>query len=404
MCETVVVVQENLQPRFAASMGGLETFLRPSFDALHGAHKVQNGRIKKCVCPAWRARASKIVRSAVVLFLMSVMQLFPSVTRAEDFSAVAETSVLQVEYPTTASTATFSMTDTAMAASPLPEEGDLEAPSTPAVRPGAASSRALKIDGRQADTYPASGRDAAEYALPQGLFEAGESAYARGDTKEAQRLFEKLIGTAPAARQAGPARQRLGQIYRGETLPKASGSVVADAGGVSIARSSSQMGARRGSSPATAVAFTSPQPWRIGARRSQRFEQLLRTDVGDRIFFGPASTEIGTRAKTVLQRQASWLKRYHELYIVVEGHADEPGDDDKNNQIALRRAVATMKLLVSSGFPADRVDIAVRGRQERVATCQDPVCQAQNRRAVVRVMLVMPPRRPGQPRARTQLQ
>ncbi len=270
---------------------------------------------------------------------------------------------------------------------------------------------------------------------------------ARGDIDTAQRLYEHLVARDPASSAAMDARRRLGEIYRGEhvvaagngdgpaqaapaivreglpdvspapsELPATTGSVEPSggaAGGGAAGQSPfdasrasrTRIGeGRPGADPAlareavvaapsddtAASRLATPQSWRPRARRSHRFEQLLRIDVGDRVFFGVTSAQIGARARSVLESQAAWLARYPDLYVVVEGHADEPGSEADNDRVARARAETARALLIAAGVKAERVDIDVRGSKDRVAVCESGGCRAQNRRAVIRLMVVLP--------------
>ncbi len=279
-------------------------------------------------------------------------------------------------------------------------------------------------------------------ATAASLLAAARAADARGDIATAQRLFERVVARGPASHAAMEARRRLGEIYRGEPesaagvddalarpavvrarlgdilpsplqAPAATGWVDPSDGYAGKAQLNASRAGRahsagdlnRGTAAvAQEAAVAAPfgesgaadiaaqQPWRPRARRSHRFEQLLRIDVGDRVFFGVTSAQIGARARSVLEGQAAWLASYPELYVLVEGHADEPGSEADNDLIARARAETARALLVASGVKADRVDIDVRGRKDRVAVCGSGGCRAQNRRAVIRLMVVLPSR------------
>ncbi|MGD9668001.1 MAG: OmpA family protein [Hyphomicrobiaceae bacterium] len=287
------------------------------------------------------------------------------------------------------------------------------------------------IDGWRADTSAASenggvggmrGQDVRE------MLDAANAAQARGHLEIAQRLFEQVIAKDPGSAEAVVARRQLGAIYRGELaapasrldaareadpaitgaplpdLPdqRSSGSIDITAEGIRpadlVAGERDGLADAREAAvatpmpPAVADVPISPQPWRARGRQSHRFEQLLRADVGDRIFFGTGSAQIGSRARGVLERQAEWLSRYPDLFVVVEGHSDEPGSEVDNDAIARQRAETARRLLIGAGMKPERVDIDVRGRKDPVATCESSDCRSQNRRAVIRLMVVLPAR------------
>lgn len=252
-------------------------------------------------------------------------------------------------------------------AAPLAAPPIVAAPPSPDVVPAAAN----EAVGAVATT-------AAIEVDDHALFERGIGALEAGKQQEGQRLLEQLVARSPASPLADDARRRLSDIYRQAfALPDAAAAAPATPT-ASVAP------------VAVALPVDTPSPWRERARRTHRFENMLGAEAGDRVFFGVSSSDIGGRARSVLERQAAWIKRFPDLYVVVEGHADEPGDDALNRTLSLERADKARKLLIAMGLPAERIDIDARGRQDRVASCDSAVCQSQNRRVVTRLMVVLP--------------
>jgi outer membrane protein OmpA-like peptidoglycan-associated protein len=108
----------------------------------------------------------------------------------------------------------------------------------------------------------------------------------------------------------------------------------------------------------------------------------FQAQVGDRVFFGEGSTELGSRARAALEAQAAWLKRHGSLPVTVEGHADDMGSINHNLDVSWRRAEAVRRRLIESGVAADRIRIVGFGRERRIAECAMPGCAVQNRRVV----------------------
>ena len=228
------------------------------------------------------------------------------------------------------------------------------------------------------------------------LFERALGAIEAGRPQDGQRLLEQLVARSPGALIADDARRRLAEIYArafaatpAAATPSATAaaSVPADPGPEAAAPATSASTAAVVKPP---VIEDKPAAWRDRARRTHRFEGMLGAEVGDRVFFGVSSSDVGTRARNVLERQARWIVRYPDLYVIVEGHADEPGDEAQNRALSLERAGKARRILIGSGLSADRIDIDARGRQDRVADCDTASCQAQNRRVVTRLMVVLP--------------
>lgn len=210
-------------------------------------------------------------------------------------------------------------------------------------------------------------------------FERALGAIEAGKLVDGQHLLEQLVARVPASPLANDARRRLSEIYARAFAPPAP-DVAAPAAPAVAAKSSAD----------AATPSDKPAAWRDRARRTHRFEGMLGAEVGDRVFFGLASSDIGARARIVLERQARWIVRYPDLYVVVEGHSDEPGDEAQNRAISLDRAERARRMLIGAGLPAAKVDVDARGTLDRVASCDSSQCQAQNRRVVTRLMVVLP--------------
>jgi peptidoglycan-associated lipoprotein len=114
---------------------------------------------------------------------------------------------------------------------------------------------------------------------------------------------------------------------------------------------------------------------------------LLETDFsasgGDRVFFADGSDDVGGRGRRILREKGAWLLRHPQVFVRIEGHADDDGNDDSNSGVALRRAEAVRDELAEAGVPLTRMHITVFGRESPLSTCTASECAAQNRRAVL---------------------
>jgi len=142
----------------------------------------------------------------------------------------------------------------------------------------------------------------------------------------------------------------------------------------------------KGAPTATATPTAQPGGTSIGGARPPG-TSLLEADFsasgGDRLFFADGSDEVGGRGLRILREKASWLKRHGQVFVRIEGHADDLGGDAINGALALRRAETVRDVLVEAGVPATRMHIAAFGREDRISPCGAPGCAAQNRRAVL---------------------
>ncbi len=130
-----------------------------------------------------------------------------------------------------------------------------------------------------------------------------------------------------------------------------------------------------------AACARTPAGGEAGAATPGSQQEFLVT-VGDRVFFETDSSVLTNAGQTTLAAQATWLNRYSQYRIVIEGHADERGTREYNIALGARRAAASLNFLVSRGVSANRISSKSFGKERPVAICNDISCWSQNRRAV----------------------
>lgn len=106
----------------------------------------------------------------------------------------------------------------------------------------------------------------------------------------------------------------------------------------------------------------------------------FRVSVGDRVFFGYDRFDLSSEARSVLERQAAWLRQYPNVRILVAGNADERGTREYNLALGDRRAYAVKEYLVSLGIDAARLQTKSYGKERPVCAESDENCWQQNRR------------------------
>jgi peptidoglycan-associated lipoprotein len=100
---------------------------------------------------------------------------------------------------------------------------------------------------------------------------------------------------------------------------------------------------------------------------------------GDRIYFDYDSFTVRGDAKPVLDAQASWLSRYGQVKVRIEGNADERGTVDYNFALGARRANSVKDYLVSKGVAASRIDTVSYGKSKPIDPREDDAGYAANR-------------------------
>lgn len=227
------------------------------------------------------------------------------------------------------------------------------------------------------------------------MLELGRQHVQNGDVDVGRRQLEILIESFPNSTYAEMGRNELARLGTrlGLAPPQAAlvqPGVNARASGLprpveSSAPSEGRPEGFRGRS----VEPERPRPIRRPASNEWRLKKLddeFRATVSDRVFFGDASADIGSAARAVLAEQARWLRRHRDVVVVIDAHADDRGSPDYNNDVAERRGAVVRDRLVAEGIEAERIRIVAHGRSAPIATCVNPDCAAQNRRAVSRIL------------------
>ncbi len=108
----------------------------------------------------------------------------------------------------------------------------------------------------------------------------------------------------------------------------------------------------------------------------------FQTNVGDTVHFAYNEYQIQDSDKSTLQRQATWLGRYSNVRVTIEGNCDERGTREYNIALGARRANAVKEYLVSLGVSAARIDTVSYGKERPICSESTEACWAQNRRGV----------------------
>ena len=105
-------------------------------------------------------------------------------------------------------------------------------------------------------------------------------------------------------------------------------------------------------------------------------------NVGDRVLFGFDRFDLSPEARTTIENQVTWLKRYPGIRITVEGHTDERGTREYNLALGERRANSVRDYMIALGIEANRVLTISYGKERPVDPGSDEAAWAANRRAV----------------------
>ena len=119
-----------------------------------------------------------------------------------------------------------------------------------------------------------------------------------------------------------------------------------------------------------------------GSECESKMARDFMENAEDRVFFAYDSSAISPDSAEILGTQVKWLKKHHNVNVVVQGYCDERGTREYNLALGERRANAVKNYLVSQGVAADRISVISYGKERPAVLGNNEAAWAQNRRAV----------------------
>ncbi len=112
--------------------------------------------------------------------------------------------------------------------------------------------------------------------------------------------------------------------------------------------------------------------------------ERFNAEVEDTINFEFNSSELTSEARTILKRQADFIRQFPEVRFRVYGHTDLVGSAGYNQRLGLRRAQAAVAYLSSLGVSKSRLEAVVSyGKTRPIVQTNQP--EVRNRRTVTEV-------------------
>lgn len=99
------------------------------------------------------------------------------------------------------------------------------------------------------------------------------------------------------------------------------------------------------------------------------------------VYFDYDRSELSADARKALDEKLPVLQRNVDVFLVVEGHADERGSDEYNLALSQRRAASAKRYLVFRGIADTRIEVVGFGEERAVCEESQESCWWRNRRA-----------------------
>ena len=107
--------------------------------------------------------------------------------------------------------------------------------------------------------------------------------------------------------------------------------------------------------------------------------------LGQSITFGSTDAKLSTKSQTSLNSLVTLMNENPGLKIKVEGHTDNTGNADAQEELSEARAEAVKTWLVSKGISADRIETEGYGGTQPIADNSTSSGRAKNKRIEIRV-------------------
>jgi len=114
--------------------------------------------------------------------------------------------------------------------------------------------------------------------------------------------------------------------------------------------------------------------------------EILKLTMSSEVSFDFNSASIKSTFQSPLNKIADIMSRYPQTSIVVVGHTDNVGSDQYNLELSLRRANAVADYLILRGVATSRMGTEGRGEMEPIASNDNVIGRAQNRRVEIFVV------------------
>ena len=98
------------------------------------------------------------------------------------------------------------------------------------------------------------------------------------------------------------------------------------------------------------------------------------------IYFDFDKSFVRDDAKSVMKKNAEWLKANPKAKIRIEGNCDEQGTVEYNQALGQRRSVSAKKYLTEMGVASSRISLISFGKEKPVCTNSAESCWQKNRR------------------------
>ncbi|MES9944948.1 MAG: OmpA family protein [Candidatus Thiodiazotropha sp.] len=116
--------------------------------------------------------------------------------------------------------------------------------------------------------------------------------------------------------------------------------------------------------------------------QAMKTERGIVLTLGD-VLFSTGKTELLPGAMTTIDKLASFLAEYPDKTLLVEGHTDNVGTDEYNQNLSERRALSVKNALMQAGVDGSRIDTMGLGETHPITDNSTSAGRLKNRRVEI---------------------
>lgn len=118
----------------------------------------------------------------------------------------------------------------------------------------------------------------------------------------------------------------------------------------------------------------------ISATDIEGLKKAIEEGLINPVFFAYDSAELSAEARSTLEENSRWFRRFPDAQIVLEGHCDERGTEEYNLALGESRARTTREYLVQLGINPARLEPVSFGEERPFVKGSNEAAWAKNRR------------------------
>ena len=115
-------------------------------------------------------------------------------------------------------------------------------------------------------------------------------------------------------------------------------------------------------------------------------DRPIQLSLADPVLFPTGAASLGEQYRPLIVLAVELLDAEPSATLIIVGHTDDVGPDDRNLLLAQRRADAVARLILDQGIAPERLTVEGRGESAPIDTNSTPEGRAANRRVDVAIL------------------